>query len=43
MSRVQLALRVSDLEVAFYRSLFRVEPAKLSVLVPLLIMFFARG
>ncbi len=31
MSRVQLALRVSDLErsVAFYRSLFGVEPAKL--------------
>lgn len=30
MSRVQLALRVSDLEasVAFYRSLFGVEPAK---------------
>src|SRR6476661_5582979 len=31
MSRVQLALRVSDLEgsIAFYRSLFGVEPAKL--------------
>ena len=30
MSRVQLALRVSDLEgsIDFYRSLFRVEPAK---------------
>jgi catechol 2,3-dioxygenase-like lactoylglutathione lyase family enzyme len=30
MSRVQLALRVSDLEgsIAFYRSLFGVEPAK---------------
>ena len=30
MSRVQLALRVSDLDgsVAFYRSLFGVEPAK---------------
>ena len=30
MSRVQLALRVADLEssVAFYRSLFGVEPAK---------------
>ena len=30
MSRVQLALRVSDLEasVGFYRSLFGVEPAK---------------
>ncbi|GAA4981601.1 ArsI/CadI family heavy metal resistance metalloenzyme [Pseudonocardia tropica] len=31
MSRVQLALRVSDLEgsIAFYRSLFGVEPAKI--------------
>jgi catechol 2,3-dioxygenase-like lactoylglutathione lyase family enzyme len=31
MSRVQLALRVSDLEgsIEFYRSLFGVEPAKL--------------
>ena len=31
MSRVQLALRVADLEgsIAFYRSLFGVEPAKL--------------
>lgn len=31
MSRVQLALRVSDLEasIAFYRSLFGIEPAKL--------------
>jgi catechol 2,3-dioxygenase-like lactoylglutathione lyase family enzyme len=30
MSRVQLALRVSDLEgsIAFYRSLFGIEPAK---------------